>query len=648
MQLQNAKQSRNESQLSDLEAFDRLIEFRYVFDRDVLVQDSYQPTKFSLATGENAVVDDILSYQQYNRLKNHWPDINDPDDVVAGMTWYKSDTQRYYFYDGTAAEQVELWSKSSKIALTNLLTNSGIGVWSQSDTNKGIGAMTYDSGSVAPVVGELLTDDVSSAVGKVISYTLDSGTFGGGNAAGVIQLGACNGRFADNNTVSGSAGGANILTVNMPDNAPGVDLIQNGEFESSVDGWTPSDCTLASIAGGQVGNCLELTRTGGVEQFTNQDTVTETGKLYKLSVYVKSGTSGNEAAAIQVFGTALGTIIKTLTSTGGWVEHAIVFEALETATSVFLIKTTATVGTMLFDSVSLYEITPGYTGGTNAFDGWAKDGTLDIYRQHDDGGTLTKDGSFYSLKMVPTVVNDHVYFPKDIYNKVEWLQRFAGKTITFGLWAITNTASNFRFSIYDDGDNYSDYHTGGGAWEWIETTITIGAAVADFRVFFYSDAAPAVNGDTIVYISQPMLIFGSAIGAGNYSQPMGEIIWLEKNISSNLLDHLGGQTDTGATLVNLEADSNAKLPKGAKAFNVVSNCKDSGSAGETVCFFLLQTNASGYRYFNSIAGLANDAQNYFHGRQDCISSGDYYYRVAASGGDTFDFGEVEYTAVRVS
>ena len=40
-------------------------------------------------------------------------------------------------------------------------------------------------------------------------------------------------------------------------------LITNGGFDSDASSWTPTDCTLASIAGGEDGQCLEITRTGG-------------------------------------------------------------------------------------------------------------------------------------------------------------------------------------------------------------------------------------------------------------------------------------------------------------------------------------------------------------------------------------------------
>ena len=72
-------------------------------------------------------------------------------------------------------------------------------------------------------------------------------------------------------------------------------LVSNGQFSSNTTGWTPSDCTINSVAGGYLGNCLEITRTGAVNQCAFQQISLNAGALYKFVEYVKSGTSGNES-----------------------------------------------------------------------------------------------------------------------------------------------------------------------------------------------------------------------------------------------------------------------------------------------------------------------------------------------------------------
>ena len=57
----------------------------------------------------------------------------------------------------------------------------------------------FDSGSVEPTVGETLTGATSGDTGAVVSSTLHSGTFAGGDAEGTVELSGCTGvsdRFA--------------------------------------------------------------------------------------------------------------------------------------------------------------------------------------------------------------------------------------------------------------------------------------------------------------------------------------------------------------------------------------------------------------------------------------------------------------------
>lgn len=532
----------------------------------------------------------------------------------------------------------------------NLITNSGFGVWSQSDTNKGIATMAFDSGSVEPVVGELLTDDVSAAVGKVITVTVTGGSWAGTNASGNIELGACAGRFNDNSTVTGSVGGANILTVNEPDAAVGVDLVRNGEFEAGVGGWTAVSCALASVGGGQVGNCLQLTRTGAAAQNCNQTLTVTTGKLYKFTIYVKSGTSGNEAFRLHFDNQDL---IKG-TSSAVWVKYTATYEYTGASGLLHLVKDTATAGTMFFDECSVYEITPCVTGlgaGEQAsLDGWIQDETLSVYRQHNDGGTLTKDGSFYSLKMVPGAAGDYLYWPTTGFRtNEEWLQQFAGRPVTIGVWVKTSTADHFRIGIFDGAYTYSSYHTGGGDWEWIELTDTISATPTYAQVTFFGDAAPNVDGTTIIYMSQPILVFGWSLGEGMYQPRLQEIIWLEKNIPSNTYDNTANWGDVAAVAINIEADSDAMLPKGAKLIAVHSSINDSGSGGGLDVHLKLRKDAtSDYFYCNSVAGKTNDVHAHKSGVQPCDVNGDVDIDIDATGGDTFDIEQFEYHGVQVT
>jgi hypothetical protein len=143
----------------------------------------------------------------------------------------------------------------------------------------------------------------------------------------------------------------------------GPDLVVNGGFSVNTDGWTSEFGSLASVAGGQSGNCLQITRVSGTYQNAKQQIFGLTiGSIYFLTGHVKSGTSGNEAGFIQFDMGGGNYFRRTFTSSGTWTMYTLMFKASATSGILELNKFTATAGTMLFDSVvmALY-------AGTNIF-----------------------------------------------------------------------------------------------------------------------------------------------------------------------------------------------------------------------------------------------------------------------------------------
>ncbi len=146
----------------------------------------------------------------------------------------------------------------------------------------------------------------------------------------------------------------------------GDEEVTNGEFSSDTSAWSGTNCTLASVGGGQAGNCLEITRTGGSYQQARQTCSLTVGKLYEISAYVKSGTSGNETYVVGVWGSATDfNVYLTGTSSGTWAQRTGYFVAEETSLMVCLRKTTTTEGTMLFDTVTLKEVAHVGTDGVH-------------------------------------------------------------------------------------------------------------------------------------------------------------------------------------------------------------------------------------------------------------------------------------------
>lgn len=146
--------------------------------------------------------------------------------------------------------------------------------------------------------------------------------------------------------------------VDSPVNT-GSEEVSNGGFGSDTTDWTAlNSATLASVAGGQSGNCLQITENTGANPGAYQDLSLTEGGIYKLSVYVKEGTE----ATFKVF------ISKTDGSdkqyldafvqqeaTGSWVEHIMYFKAPASTVRLTLqqIAESGAATTLLFDEVSV-------------------------------------------------------------------------------------------------------------------------------------------------------------------------------------------------------------------------------------------------------------------------------------------------------
>ncbi len=136
-------------------------------------------------------------------------------------------------------------------------------------------------------------------------------------------------------------------------------IVPNGSFTSDATSWSASHCTLASVAGGVLSNCLQITRVDSGGQDAYQEVPGFTiGASYTASVYVKSGTSGNEAAGFQIWNSGAGASVASnfaITSSATWTRYVLTFTAPATTLKVILRKNSGTAGTMLFDEVLIVE-----------------------------------------------------------------------------------------------------------------------------------------------------------------------------------------------------------------------------------------------------------------------------------------------------
>ena len=371
--------------------------------------------------------------------------------------------------------------------------------------------------------------------------------------------------------------------------------------------------------------------TSGINQQTFKSGRTFTvGKLYQVSMQVKNGSASGKTLQLMSYDGTSTFLSPTITTTGSFVTHTFVFEAGATTSSGQTgwknLEDLSTNNIEVKD-FQCYEVTPGcVTSNALAMDTWYKDSNLDIWRQHWDGtgsdSDVTKAGSFYSLKVTSATTDKYLGFP-DITMRGEdyWLKKVAGRTMTFGCWLKTSTANCGYLRIYDTVTGWTDSskHTGGDNWEWLEVTATINAGSTETTV------NPAINVAGTVYFSQPMLVFGSSIGEGNYTRPQGEVVWME---TPHRCVNDESELAADDKILNLEALSEGAVPKGAKAVQVRSMIKNTSiTSGQGI----LYQQDSGTTYQLDNYPPVDNVFNMALGWVTCDSNGDIYQLVNEAG-----------------
>lgn len=151
---------------------------------------------------------------------------------------------------------------------------------------------------------------------------------------------------------------AGLWTVssNAAVGTPGLsvtELVTNGSFDSDTTGWTPANsATLASIAGGVSGNCLEQTNGGASDGRANQTITTQNHKWYQASVYHKNVEAGQGYLRIGSYVTWSGL------NDANWASKVTTIRSTGTSFVFGLGSNTGSLGAKtLWDSASCKEIT---------------------------------------------------------------------------------------------------------------------------------------------------------------------------------------------------------------------------------------------------------------------------------------------------
>lgn len=330
-----------------------------------------------------------------------------------------------------------------------------------------------------------------------------------------------------------------------------------------------------------------------------------------------TGITAGVCATANTQGLAIGKLVKF--GAGGSTANTTYEVTALTANVSFTINNTSITAAT---AVTCYEVTPGCVGAdAKGPEGWWKEGgNIRLWRECE--GPNTQLGALYSLKAITTAINQRIAWSYNSYGVRDFRKTFAGRTVTFGCWVKTSTPSSVTMRFYDDVSGYtsSAQHTGGGSWEWLEVSHAFSSSIADIGFYIYN----AVSGTT-VYLSQPMLVFGSSIGQGNYQSAPNETINFESPIT---LSSWNGTTAGADGVVNVEVESAGKIGKGVKAFNLNLLAKDSAVAdGVGLKAQTSSTNTSGF----SVRPQVNNLTNAATGRIGADANGDFYADVTAGG-----------------
>jgi len=386
----------------------------------------------------------------------------------------------------------------------------------------------------------------------------------------------------------------------------GSDLVTNGTF---ADGGTWSLGTNVSITGG-VGRFASVA--AGQQMY--QTLSITAGKLYKVTFTISSYSAGG----VRVY-LSSGSIQSTAFAANGTHTYVAKDDGDDNYLSFVADGTT----TLDIDNVSVYEVTPK-CGADLAPDGWingTSTGLLTMRREHD--GSNTKKGSFYALRANWTNPNSNYAIAQSL-GAAGTLERFQGRTLTLGCWIKVEAGVNGYIRIDDGVGGTSSAVHATSTYTWVEVTHAVDEDATTLSVLLKHTGN---DNPTTIYFSQPMLVFGSSIGEGNYTRPQGETIWLE------YYERLDVTTDPIAAddkVLYLEALSDGKIPKGAKAVYLKSQMQDA-----TI------TNNNGIYYSRDASGQHNSLNNFAHvagvrssqsGWVACDSNGDIYQTVTNSTG----------------
>lgn len=169
-----------------------------------------------------------------------------------------------------------------------------------------------------------------------------------------------------------------------------------------------------------------------------------------------------------------------------------------------------------YTSTTIGGLNGNYMANSN-FEGWAAgtstypDNWLLYYSP--GGGTVNRESTnvkvgTYSCKIVNTGGTQYALY-NNLFSAIGFPASFwQGKTVSFGCWVKTNTASEAYLKLNDGtADYYSTIHTGSGNWEWLSVTATLSGSATGLYPIILVDA-PTV---TTAYFDGAIFMIASSV-----------------------------------------------------------------------------------------------------------------------------------------
>ena len=306
------------------------------------------------------------------------------------------------------------------------------------------------------------------------------------------------------------------------------------DFTSDIDDWVASGAGGTTLAHDAGTGKLVLNPGGALGAAYREVTGLTIGKLYRLgpSASVVCATAG-KTARIGITNSTGATWLKyeDLTTGAGTtvaLTAGLFLLATETTCRILFQNRTDTTQ-MKFDNVDFYEYDVEVTGAWPGPDGWDQTPTLNTRRRW--AADFNMPG-MYCLQQIASGGSEQSYFPKTGGTtggmaSPAWLAMVRGRTVTVGAWCRASVANHARIRVGHTSNQYSPYHSGSDSPEWLEVTTD----VPDSATSAFMSLLVQTTSTTEVYWSQPMMVLGDHIGAGNYQPIPGENLDFDNTIT---------------------------------------------------------------------------------------------------------------------